>query len=186
MMYAPTPSPVTPWTWSSMKRTYCQRPSDRRVASNTKENTYARIELGPGLPINAEHIRALHDIATLHLGGSNTIRQRVLVQSRDEAELSDLWLCRRVRPNINRVFTGSNNIVMSLNSNGSHVQRPKDARSQLTIVSVEMVTTPMSLSTVDETVADPNPELSCVNFDESCNSMPSKSMEVMSPFEVLT
>lgn len=56
----------------------------------------------------------------------------------------------------------------------------------LTIVLVWMVITAILLLTEDVTVAEPRPELSCVNLLESCNSLLLNFKDVISPFAPLT
>ena len=54
------------------------------------------------------------------------------------------------------------------------------------MVLVSIVITAMLFATDDVTVADPSPELSCVNLEESCSCIELNFREVISPFAVLT
>lgn len=77
-MYAPTPEPVTPWTWSSMKRIY-ERYSVRTTltkAFNHKCITDTGIELGPSLAIHQKDVGALDSTPTLNFRLWDATRKR--------------------------------------------------------------------------------------------------------------
>lgn len=76
---------------------------------------YAGIELGPSLTVLDENIGAFDSTrGSLDLSGNIAIRKCRFRQTSDESQFTDARLGRCIRSNVNRVGSGTDDIVLCL------------------------------------------------------------------------